>query len=313
MHRKYRVKNAKLILNFLLVGCIVLSTGLLSIGYAAITSTDLNLNLSVSTSKYAHLFIDNVEYVSNNGADLTSSKIIDYTNTMLHSDVFLSKTDGTSTITYKITMLNNSDGTRKFVGVNYLEENYSNNAIGYRLDGLKEGDLIEVGKEKTFNITFYYINTSDLDKNELNSFLNFEFNYDFTEETDVDISVSGDESYEFAGISPSTPQDVKNIGNIHFNIKNGNEGNITGIKVVLIYTTSTGSTQSATVGLYRSNGALIGTPTEVVFGKKQTDAEAIATFNSSIQPNEVVEVRFETGNVTNNQVKITGIKITPLF
>ena len=158
MYKKYKIKNTKLILNFILIACIILCTCFLSIGYADITSTNINITGTVLTSVYEGMFISNVEYLSSNGADIAQSQIIDYTGTMLHSNIYLSNADTTSTITYTMTIFNNSDSLKQFKGVTYMEGAYSNSNITYSIDGFLVGETIAKGASKTFNITFYYVN-----------------------------------------------------------------------------------------------------------------------------------------------------------
>lgn len=139
-------KDSRLKLNFILSLSIILAICFLAIGYADIISTDLNLNLSVLATPFNGMFISNVEYSSDNGADLSNSQIINYTETMLHSNIFLSATDANSTLTYSVTIFNNSDAIKRFTGVTYLDSAYSNKDILYRIDGMNVDDTIAKGK-----------------------------------------------------------------------------------------------------------------------------------------------------------------------
>ena len=309
----YKVRNSNLVWNFVLIGCMIASICMLSIGYAALTSKDLIVSGNVVATQHMAIFISDAQYSSSSGADVANSKIVDYIDTTLHSDIFLSKTDGASTITYGITIFNNSDATKKFTGVTYSEEFYSNPAIGYRLTDLAEGDLIQKGEGKTFYLTFYYTNTSDLSNNELDSFLNFNFDYYFGEETDVDVVIKGDGSYEFAGVGPDNQVNLADIANIKFDVINGNAQIITALKIDVTYTTSTGSKQSGKIDVMDEAGTVIATQTMQFLGK-QTNAKATLTFsNITIETSKKLLVSFDQQTITNGQVQISGVTITPIF
>lgn len=314
MYKKYKIKNSRAVLNFILMSCMILSTCFLSVGYASITSTTLDIDVGVFSNKYMEIFIDDVKLASNNGADLANSKIVDYKNTMLHSDVYLSQTDGNSSITYTVTIYNNSDAAKEFSGVSYLDENYSNNAIGYKLEGLAEGDHLHKGEEITFNITFYYKNTTDLSNNRLNSYLNFDFDYYLDEVGDVDVVIDEDGNYEFAGVTPENPENLNNIANINFKVVNGNKKNIVGLQVDVKYSNSTGSKkQTATIDVFDKDGNVIGTKTLQFLGQV-TNSIVTATFEGlSVPMGGVLTVSFDKATVTNGAISITGVTLTPIY
>ena len=91
--------NKKIILNYSLLLCIVISILMLSVGYAAILPTNLTVSGSASAGAQQGIFISEAKYLSKNGADLGNSKIVSTSGTMLHSIVYLSSTDASSTIT----------------------------------------------------------------------------------------------------------------------------------------------------------------------------------------------------------------------
>lgn len=312
MNKKYRLSNSKLILNITLLTFIVLSICVLSVGYAAITSLELNIELNISANQYQEIFISEVKYLNDIDADLENSKIVDYTDTLLHSDIYLSKTNASSSITYEITIFNNSDALKQFAGVEYSNEFYSNNDIEFNIDGFSQGDLIEKGESKTFNITFYYKNLN-ISNNELDSYLNFKFDYYFDIQNDVDMLIKEDGSFEFAGISPSNPINITNISNIHFNIINGSEKPISAIRLDIKYTTATGSTQSCKIDLVDENDRIIQTQT-VSFRGKQNNTTATVTFNNlNIESGHLIEALFDQATINNGRVDISGLTITPIF
>ena len=73
---------------------ITLTTIFMSIGYATINSITLDINGDVSLVSQDGLFITEVNYDSNNDANLEESKIITFSSTTLISRVVLSNTNG---------------------------------------------------------------------------------------------------------------------------------------------------------------------------------------------------------------------------
>ena len=73
---------------------ITLTTIFMSIGYATINSITLDISGDVSLVSQDGLFITEVNYDSNNDANLEESKIITFSSTTLISRVVLSNTNG---------------------------------------------------------------------------------------------------------------------------------------------------------------------------------------------------------------------------
>ena len=312
--KKYKTRNEKLILNYILTICIIISTCFLGIGYADIIATEIGINLNVFAKAFQGMFISNVEYLSNNGADLPNSQIINYTETMLHSNIYLSATDTSSTITYAITIINNSDAIKKFTGVTYLDTAYSNKDITYSIDGLNIDENIAKGESKTFNITFSYNNISNITNNQLDSYLTFKFDYYLEGANEVDIFIESGESYEFAGVTPEAPVDLNNIANISFMVMNGNADSITGVDVTLTYTTTTGnSKQTANISLYDENNNVLQTKTVQFQGKQNNTVVNINFTNLNIPTGTKLIVKFAKGNVANGAVDVSNVTLTPVF
>ena len=303
--------NKKIILNYSLLVCIVISILMLSVGYAAILPTNLTVSGSASAGAQQGIFISEAKYLSNNGADLGNSKIVSTSGTMLHSIVYLSNADSSSTITYQITIFNNSDSIKQFKGVTYGEEYYSNPNIQYRIGGFSVNDTIEKGQGKTFNLTFYY--NGAITSNKLDSYLNFNFDYYFEEENEVDISITGEGTYVFEGVSPENPIDLANIANITFSLKNGLDRKIVGIRVDVIYNTATGSKQSAVIDLLNEEHTVIATKTVEFRGKQNGTTLSIMFDNVNINKNDILHVTFDQDRITNGRVDTIGVSITPIF
>ena len=174
MYKTYESSNKKIMLNLLLLFGIIISILFLSIGYAAMVSTNLSINATAIAGIQDDIFISDVVYKDDNLADTANSQIINYTGTTLHSSIYLSETDLTSNITYTITIFNNSNSSKRFIGTTYLDDFYSNNDIQYQLTGLNLGETIAKGEKKIFTITFLY-NAQEIIDNRLDSFLSFNF------------------------------------------------------------------------------------------------------------------------------------------
>ena len=310
MYNNYKI-NKKVILNYSLLLCIVVAILMLSVGYAAIVATNLTVRGSASAGAQQGIFISNVEYLNNNGADLANSKIISTSGTMLHSNIYLSPTDSASTITYQITIFNNSDALKQFKGVTYGNEYYSNPNIQYRLEGLSVGDTIPLKQGKTFNLTFYY--NGAITNNQLDSYLNFNFDYYFEEENEVDISINREGTFVFEGVSPENPIDLANIANITFSLKNGLDKTMTGIRVDVTYITTTGSQQSAKIDLLNEEHVVISSQNGQFRGKQNGTTLSIMFENVNINKNDILHVTFDQGKVTNGRVNTIGVSITPIF
>jgi len=164
MHRK----------NLVFIIFLFVATLFLEIGYAQISSVELNIGGSVIAQKQTGVVIMDAHYVSNNNADISSSIIKSYYQTMLNSKVVLGN-DTSSSITYEITIKNLTNAPKSFDGAVYEQEFYDNPNITFELNGLSIGDVLASNQSVTFTITYKYTGT-DISNNTLNSYINFSFN-----------------------------------------------------------------------------------------------------------------------------------------
>ena len=146
------------------------------VGYAAVSGDELSVEGTVTAAMQEGIFITDVSYVSNNGADTTNSKINDYSGTVLNSQVMLGDTSDSS-ITYEITIYNSSDNHYYFEGTKYLlgNDTYDNEDISFVLEGLEKNDILKGKKSVTFKISFFYVDNIVSTNNKLISILNFKF------------------------------------------------------------------------------------------------------------------------------------------
>ena len=144
------------------------SVGISSVGYAAV-SDSLEVMGTVNVEAQTGVFIYQV-----NIPDGVNAMENGYTGTVLNSTVTLANS-GSSTVSFDISLYNNSPYVYKFNGTNYLEEAYSNENIVFTLTDLEKGDQIGAQASLNFTITFSYKNGQAVSNRSLNSVLNFEF------------------------------------------------------------------------------------------------------------------------------------------
>ena len=154
--------------------CLSLATLFMGIGYASINNVTLDLSGDISAKKAESIVIEDVTYKSDNLADKENSKINGFAATVLNSTVVLGS-DKTSTITYEVTLSNDTDYKYQYVDTIYDEDFYDNDKITYKVEGINPNDIIAPGSEKKILITFKY-KSEDITKNTLNSYLNIKFN-----------------------------------------------------------------------------------------------------------------------------------------
>ena len=146
---------------------------LLGVGYASITNITLELDGDASLAGQTGIVISDISVNNVVGADSNSQVINTYYQTMINTRTVLGD-DANSTVTYEITIENNSNNEKIFEGVVFDSSFYSNNEIGYTLNGLNVGDTIDIGDQITFQLTFHYNDVTHTN-NILDSVLNFNF------------------------------------------------------------------------------------------------------------------------------------------
>ena len=149
MGRKYKIKNKKLIIQFIILGCIILSTCCLSIGYAELNTLTLRLDGKVSAKPINELIITQIQYDTSNEADIMNSVVHQYSGTNMESTISLTD-NANSSITYNITMYNGDTQVYLYKEVEYIDECYDNSDIVFEINGLKPGDTINKYETITF-------------------------------------------------------------------------------------------------------------------------------------------------------------------
>ena len=156
---------------------IAISTLFLGIGYASITSISLEIEGEATLPRQTGLFISNVQYTSDVGADLANSNINTYYQNLLATKVTLSTTNANSNIVYTVTIYNDTAGDLAYQGIEYDPQFYDNNNIEVVVGGMSVGDIVSSGNSITFTVTYRYANgvTPSSSNNVLNSYISFKF------------------------------------------------------------------------------------------------------------------------------------------
>lgn len=155
---------------------LVISTLFLSVGYAAINSISIEINglVSAASSGKNKLYIADVTPVNNN----STSNVNLTSGTFLDSSISLGTDNpSSSSVTFQISLYNNTNYTYQFVSTNYIlgSNTYDNENIIFEINNLDENTIIESKNTYTFTITFKYNNVDNITNNTLNSKIKFVF------------------------------------------------------------------------------------------------------------------------------------------
>ena len=201
-----------------------ISTIVLGIGFADVNIT-LELDGNANVKKIDYIKITNVKYKSDIKANLEESIINNYYMTTINSKIVLGN-DITSSISYEVTLRNDTDRPFKYVDTIYdnLPKFYDNENIEYEVTGIEKGELLLPDNEKVITITFKY-KTLPIENNVLNSFINIKFSKVFNREyVNIDsnnliTSIAEEESsnIEF----PNPPANIEIDGDLDYEYNNG--------------------------------------------------------------------------------------------
>lgn len=185
----------------------------LATGYAALTAVELDIEGTATLDGQTGIYISNIQYSSNQNANVSSCSIDSYYQTNLNSTISLSTTDPTSSITYQVTIVNTTNTTLYYDDVIYDTNFYSNPNIIVETN-LFHGQAVGSGQTITFTATFQYSPTyiataTTPYANTLNSFINFHFN---------NTSPAGNHTITYIGFSTNNyPTTVADGGNVTIN------------------------------------------------------------------------------------------------
>lgn len=171
---KHKRKKFKIIDKYsVLIFIVVL---FMSIGYAQISDVLLNITGTVEATSQEGVFIADIKCIDEN---VNNSKIDYYIETTLSSTIVLDSNDTTSSISYEITLYNNSN--KEYIFIDTLTDKtdsilYDNENIEFNITGIeKYNTIIAPTQSLKFTIEFKYTEGADVSKNILNSKLNFRF------------------------------------------------------------------------------------------------------------------------------------------
>lgn len=177
---KEKLKNSSNFkFRFIILACALFSFSFYSVGYAyfsavLLTSGEINIMLS---SEEVQISSISSAVITKDGVENSSPS---YTGCEATFDIQLVKTN--STVTYSVTIVNNSDNKVKY---NDLEITNSNEAITYVMSGIDSSTVLEPGESVTLTIKFLYTEEYQYsypsDKNATMAFA-FNFNYTTSEE-----------------------------------------------------------------------------------------------------------------------------------
>lgn len=157
---------------------LIVATLFMSMAYAEISDINLGVEGVVVASQQEGVYISDVTYMSSSNADVQNSKINYYLATTLDSEIVLGNVS-TSTITYQITLYNNSNEDHVYIDTltdKVTPGLYSNTDIEFSTTGLeKNTTTIKANDYLKFTITFKYTDIATLEENTLISKLNFRF------------------------------------------------------------------------------------------------------------------------------------------
>ena len=193
----------------------------MSIGFASINSIVINIDGLASATPQDGLFFTDILYDSSQNVAIEESKVLNMYQTMMQSKITLSSELVNSSITYKLTIYNNTDDDYYFVGTSYDNEFYSNSNITFSLTNIDTGSLVRSKDYIIFYITFKYNTDTVPDSNILESSINFNFEKgykvtyeNFTDTTSYPKSVYGNSNLVVNLGTLDAPIEVSKDGNI---------------------------------------------------------------------------------------------------
>lgn len=239
---KIKNKNHKQSFFYMLM---IIATMFMSVGYASINSITATISGNLMAEVQEGVFIRNVTYTPSSTEGTTSQKINYYVETLLDTEITLDSNTN-STITYEVSIYNNSNKDYVFIGAiaDTTDSNsYSNTNIEYILNNITEYSTVITPKDTiTFTITFKYKGT-DVSNNTLKSKINFRFE----EIPTLKLNNTG-ETYTLNNIYPDyEPQEYQ------FTVSNYNAESINNVPMTYSFETSIDNPLSAKIYDYLGN------------------------------------------------------------
>lgn len=155
----------------------------MSVGYAAINEINMKINGTGISLDQPGVIITEVNYKTHSDAIPENSTINATTGTTLNSSIALSPLNSASTITYTITVYNNTEYNYRYDKTLFDEKFYTNPNIIFELGSNLNTNVVLLPDESiTFDITFKYVNgvTPSTTTNKLSSYIKFVFAFEET-------------------------------------------------------------------------------------------------------------------------------------
>jgi len=173
---KHLVKKRTIKRSYIFFLIIITISLFLGIGYAQISSINLEINGDATLEAEKIVAITDIQYISSNNATESQSTISEPYLTLMSSTITLGDTLD-STITYKVKVKNNSGMIATYNDAIYsLEQGYDNEDISFDIEGITSGDILNPRETVEFTITFKYADSvTNIENNVLNSIINFKF------------------------------------------------------------------------------------------------------------------------------------------
>ena len=149
---------------------ILMAATIMSIGYAAINMS-FDITGTVNAKAQEDIFV--IEPIITNTTNAKNEiEINQIYKTILDSTISLNNSGDDYSITYKVTVYNNTQIDYAFKGIIADNTTYDNSQINYSYEGINLNDVLKKGQSTTFSIT---LSNSTSSKNELRSFMNISF------------------------------------------------------------------------------------------------------------------------------------------
>ena len=172
MNRIYRKNIFVKILPFFMFFII----SMFGIAFASIENITGTITGTMSSKVQDGIFITGIELYQHNGAELENTKINTYHQRTINSITQLSNTDGSSYVTYRVKLYNNTNYRYSLDGIGYDLLFFDNEDIECIIDsqGMQIGGIFEPKTENEVYITFKYKNGTVAASQTLNSVVNIE-------------------------------------------------------------------------------------------------------------------------------------------
>lgn len=312
VNRKF---NARQKFRFIVLVSFIVVLSVFSVGYASL-ATIANIDGDVIISKYTGRL--RIISIALNSIDSSSSE--------LYSPTFYSTTASfgiklgslNSKISYKVTIVNESNNEKMFKGIN--SSVYDNSDIEYSISGLEVGNVLSPGESVDVIITFSYNSSLTMVPN--NSQLGAVLLFDFSNDSFVPLEGTIDtltadfstgDTYGTFNVSVTNPNDV----DVNFSLVLGNaqlllyDGN--GNKEKITDNIGPNETKNYTIYISErdntiSDSLTITTPLNIVTNSPESTTSVITDMITIRLPNKAKYVILDDNKIVTNPPNFAGVQ-----